>query len=217
MTTLTDSAPRFVVVEGTIGVGKTSLAKRLAASFNATAVLEQAEENPFLERFYRNRRAGALAAQLFFLFQRVKQLEHLQQHDLFASAYVADYLFEKDRLFASVNLDTDEFELYQQVYTHLSVKVPQPDLVIYLQASTDVLLERIARRGIRYEHQIDRGYLEKLNATYADFFHIYNAAPLLIVNATHADFVHRDDDYRQLLEQLGRIKHGRHYFNFSPY
>ena len=209
------AAPRYIVIEGTIGVGKTSLAKRLAASLNAELVLEQAEENPFLERFYRNRRAGALSAQLFFLFQRAKQLEILQQQDLFAATRVSDYLFEKDRMFAGVNLDADEYALYEQVYAHLSVAVPQPDLVVYLQAPTDVLLERIARRGIRYEQQIERSYLEKLNDAYAGFFHSYNAAPLLIVNAAQADFVHRDQDYQQLFEQLMRIKHGRHYFNFT--
>lgn len=217
MISATHTAPRYIAVEGTIGVGKTSLAKRLAASLTASMVLEQAEENPFLERFYRNPRGGALPAQLFFLFQRAKQLEALRQQDLFASSYVADYLFDKDRLFASVNLDADELALYEQVYAHLSIKVPQPDLVIYLQAPTDVLLERIARRGIRYEQQIERSYLEKLNETYAGFFHSYSAAPLLIVNAAQADFVHRDQDYQQLFEQLSRIKRGRHYFNFSPY
>jgi len=217
MTSSTENPHRFIVVEGTIGVGKTSLAKRLATSLNAAMLLEQAENNPFLERFYRNPRAGALSAQLFFLFQRAKQLEALHQQDLFASAYVSDYLFDKDRLFAGVNLDADEFELYDQVYAHLSIKLPQPDLVVYLQAPTDVLLERIARRGIRYEQQIERSYLEKLNETYANFFHSYSAAPLLIVNAAQADFVHRDQDYQQLFEQLSRIKRGRHYFNFNPY
>lgn len=209
------TAPTYIVIEGTIGVGKTSLAKRLAASLNAELVLEQAEENPFLERFYRNPRAGALSAQLFFLFQRAKQLEALQQNDMFAVTRISDYLFDKDRLFASVNLDTDEYALYEQVYAHLSVAVPQPDLVIYLQASTDVLLERIARRGIHYEQQISRSYLEKLNEAYASFFLSYSSAPLLIVNASQADFIHRERDFQQLFDQLNRVKHGRHYFNFS--
>lgn len=217
MTSASTLAPRYIVVEGTIGVGKTSLAKKLADSLNADTVLEQAEDNPFLERFYRNPRSGALPAQLFFLFQRAKQLEGLQQQDLFASTYVSDYLFDKDRLFAQVNLDTDEFALYEKVYAQLSVDVPTPDLVIYLQAPTDVLLERIARRGIRYEQQIERNYLQQLNQSYAAFFHSYSAAPLLIVNAAQADFVHRERDYQQLFEQIGRVKRGRHYFNFSPY
>lgn len=206
-------APPYIVVEGTIGVGKTSLARRLANSFNAALVLEQAEDNPFLERFYRNPRSGALPAQLFFLFQRAKQLETLHQHDLFTATHVSDYLFDKDRLFARLNLDADELELYEQVYARLSLDVPKPDLVIYLQAPTDVLLERIARRGIRYEQQIERDYLERINHAYASFFYDYREAPLLIVNAAQADFVSRDQDYQQLLTELGRVKPGRQYFN----
>ena len=211
--TVAASKFHYVVVEGTIGVGKTTLAKRLAMTFNASLMLEQAAENPFLERFYNNRKAGALPAQLFFLMHRAKQLDSLHQQDLFTNACVADYLFEKDRLFASVNLDTAEFALYEQLYQRLAIAVPQPDLVIYLQAPTDVLLERIARRGIRYEQGIERSYLDQLNAAYASFFHDYNAAPLLIVNAAHADFINRDQDYQQLLEQIAHIKYGRQYFN----
>lgn len=206
-------APRYIVVEGTIGVGKTSLAKRLATSFNAALMLEDAQENPFLERFYRNPRSAALPAQLFFLFQRAKQLEALHQHDLFAALHVSDYLFDKDRLFARLNLEADELALYEQVYARLALEVPQPDLVIYLQAPTDVLLERIARRGIRYEQQIERAYLERLNHAYAGFFYDYREAPLLIVNAAQADFVNRDQDYQQLLAELARVKPGRQYFN----
>ena len=176
-------------------------------------MLDQAEENPFLERFYRNPRAAALPTQLFFLFQRAKQLEALHQHDLFAAMHVSDYLFDKDRLFAGINLDADELDLYEKVYTRLSLDVPPPDLVIYLQAPTEVLLERIARRGIRYEQNIERGYLERLNDAYARYFYEYRAAPLLIVNAAQADFVNRDQDYQQLLTELGRVKPGRQYFN----
>ena len=205
--------PRYIVVEGTIGVGKTSLARRLSESFRAGLVLEQAEENPFLERFYRNPRQGALPAQLFFLFQRARQLESLHQQDLFAATHVSDYLFDKDRLFAGINLDADELALYEQVYARLALDVPMPDLVIYLQAPTDILLERIARRGIRYEQQIERAYLERLNAAYASFFHDYRAAPLLIVNSAQADFVNREQDYQQLLSELGRVRTGRQYFN----
>ena len=213
MSTKPKPPPRYVVVEGTIGVGKTSLAKRLAESFNASLVLEEAEDNPFLERFYRNPQQGALPAQLFFLFQRAKQLEVLNQQDLFASTHVADYLFDKDRLFAGVNLDADELALYEKVYSRFSLDMPTPDLVIYLQAPTDVLLERIARRGIDYEQQIERSYLEKLNAAYASFFHDYRAAPLLIVNAAQADFINREQDYQQLLTELERLQPGRQYFN----
>lgn len=206
-------ALRYIVIEGTIGVGKTSLARRLATSFNAALMLEAAEDNPFLERFYRNPRSAALPAQLFFLFQRAKQLEALHQHDLFAAMHVSDYLFDKDRLFARLNLEADELDLYEQVYARFALEVPQPDLVIYLQAPTDVLLERIARRGIRYEQQIERSYLEQLNHAYASFFYDYRAAPLLIVNAAQADFINRDQDYEQLLAELVRVKPGRQYFN----
>jgi deoxyguanosine kinase len=204
---------RFVVVEGPIGVGKTSLARRLAKSFDADLVLEQADENPFLERFYRNPKAGALPAQLFFLFQRARQLEELMQQDLFAATRVGDYLLDKDRLFAHLTLDAEEYALYEQVYSKLAIATPAPDLVIYLQAPVDVLMERIARRGIKYEQQIDRAYLEKLMEAYARYFHQYSASPLLIVNAAQVDFVSSDADYTQLVEQVLRTKRGRHYFN----
>jgi deoxyguanosine kinase len=204
---------RLIVIEGPIGVGKTSLARRLARSFGSELILEQAEENPFLERFYKNPRAAALQTQLFFLFQRTRQLEDIRQHDLFDTVRVADYLIEKDRLFARLTLDDEEFALYDQVYARLAVDAPAPDLVIYLQAPVDVLLERIERRGIRYEQHMDRDYLEKLQEAYARFFHEYDASPLLIVNASQADFVSNEQDYTQLLEQIGRIRRGRHFYN----
>lgn len=204
---------RYVVVEGPIGVGKTSLARRLAASWNAELVLEQAEANPFLERFYRDPASSALPAQLHFLFQRSQQLSALRQDDLFAALRVADYLLEKDRLFARVTLDETEFALYEQVYARMVVDPPRPDLVIYLQAPVDVLLERISRRRIQAEQLIERAYLEKLNDAYARFFHDYDAAPLLIVNAATLDPLASEEDYAELLGAIGRMKRGRLYFN----
>ncbi|MFL6549637.1 MAG: deoxynucleoside kinase [Povalibacter sp.] len=204
---------RYIVVEGPIGVGKTSLARRLAKSFGSELILEQAEENPFLERFYRNPRSAALQTQLFFLFQRTRQLEDIRQHDLFDRVRVADYLLDKDRLFARLTLDDEEYALYDQIYARLAIDTPVPDLVIYLQAPIDVLMERVARRGIRYEQHIDRDYLERLQDAYARFFHAYDKSPLLIVNAAQADFVGNDRDYEQLYEQIRRTRRGRHYYN----
>lgn len=216
----TDSKPaspagphRFIVIEGPIGVGKTSLANKLGALLEAEMLLEQADQNPFLDRFYRNPRAGALPAQLYFLFQRAQQLAGLNQEDLFAPVRVADYLMDKDRLFAQVTLEAEEFKLYDQVHAKLAIDVPQPDLVVYLQAPVDVLLERIARRGIRYEQFIERAYLERLNDAYARFFHEYDRAPLLIVNAAAIDPLHNEADFAELLGAIQRMRRGRLYFN----
>ena len=207
------SPHRYIVIEGPIGVGKTSLARRLARSFGSELILEQADENPFLERFYRNPKSAALQTQLFFLFQRTRQLEDMRQQDLFDTVRVADYLIDKDRLFARLTLDDEEYALYEQIFARLATDTPIPDLVVYLQAPSDVLLERIARRGIRYEQQIEREYLEKLQEAYARFFLAYDASPLLIVNAAQADFVNNDEDYGQLFDQIKRVRRGRHYFN----
>ena len=207
------SPHRFIVLEGPIGVGKTTLATRLAQTLGAELVLERADENPFLERFYRNPRAGALAAQLHFLFQRAQQLTALQQHDLFAPLRVADYLIDKDRLFARTTLEDEEYQLYEQVYARLAIDAPKPDLVIYLQAPVDVLLARIGRRAIPYEQFIDRRYLERLNDAYARFFHEYDAAPLLIVNAAAIDPIGSEEDYDELLAAIRRMRRGRLYYN----
>ena len=210
---VSEPAHKFIVVEGAIGVGKTSLARRLAGSLAAEAVLEEAGQNPFLERFYRNPRAAALPTQLSFLFQRAQQLAGLKQQDLFAPVRVADYLLEKDRLFARVTLDDAEYELYERVHAKLDIQPPKPDLVVYLQAPVDVLLDRIAKRGIGYEQSIERDYLQRLNEAYARFFHEFKAAPLLIVNAATIDPINNQADYDELLAAIKRMKRGRLYYN----
>lgn len=207
--------PNFIAVEGPIGVGKTTLTRRLAESLDYQTLLEHADENPFLERFYKNRRQAALATQLYFLFQRAQQLDELKQTDMFAPAKVSDFLIQKDRLFAKANLDPDEMALYQKVYDQLTLDAPVPDLVIYLQAPADVLMARIQQRGIPYERRVERAYLEQINETYSEFFLYYDEAPLLIVNAAEIDFANSDRDFQQLVDYLSRIRKGRHFFNPS--
>ncbi len=210
-----NSNKTFIAVEGPIGVGKTTLAKKLGKSLGAELLLEGAAENPFLEKFYENAKTGALPAQLYFLFQRNRQLQELRQGDMFAPNHVADFLMDKDRLFARVTLDSDELSLYEQVYDNLTIDAPVPDLVIYLQAPADVLLKRIRKRGIAMEYSITDDYLNRLSGAYTDFFHYYNASPLLIVNASGIDLVNNEADYQQLLERIENISGGRHYFNPS--
>jgi len=205
--------PGFVVVEGPIGVGKTTLARKLARSFGSDLLLEGAEENPFLEKFYENPRAAALPTQLHFLLQRARQLKDMRQKDMFNPVRVADYLIEKDRLFARLTLDDDELDLYEQVYSTLTIDVPKPDLVVYLQAPVEVLLDRIQKRGLSHEQLIEAAYLERLCDSYIRFFYQYTEAPLLIVNATDIDFASNEADFQLLLERIMANRSGRHYFN----
>jgi deoxyadenosine/deoxycytidine kinase len=207
------SESRYIAIEGPIGVGKTALARRLAESLDAELVLEEVEENPFLERFYRDGRSAALPAQMFFLFARARQIEDLRQSDLFATTRISDYLFTRDRLFAELNLDAEELKLYDQILDNLDVDPPVPDLVIYLQASVDSLLDRLARRDASFDRFVERSYLEKLCDAYARLFHEYDEGPLLIVNASQIDPVNNDADFEQLFAQIERTTGGRHFFN----
>ena len=210
---LSSDKPRYVVIEGPVGAGKAGLAGRLAKSFNGELILENPRENPFLSRFYQNHRQAALPAQLFLLFQRARVLDHIRQSDLFCSVRITDFLMDKDRLFAERVLDRSEFALYQQVYRTLDLNLPRPDLVVYLQARPDVLMRRIAARGIEPENGIDIRFLERLCEAYANFFYQYDEAPLLIVNAAEIDPVQREPDYQELLRAIRGIRHGRQFFN----
>ena len=208
--------PRFIAVEGPIGVGKTSLSKRLAASFNYELLLENSDENPFLERFYQNPKAHALSTQLYFLFQRAQQIQELRQDDMFQPVRVADFLIDKDMLFAQQNLDPEEYALYLKVLRHLTIDAPVPDLVIYLQAPTSVLLDRIRKRGVEAEQLIELSYLQNLNNAYAEFFHYFKGPSLLIINCAEIDLVENDDDYQQLVDYILTLPNGAHYFNPRP-
>jgi len=205
--------PDYIVVEGPIGVGKTSLAKRLADTFNTEIMLESVSDNPFLPGFYENPKASALPTQLYFLFQRAKQIEAFRQTDMFKQVQIADFLIEKDMLFAQVTLGNDEFDLYQQVYDRLTLEAPVPGMVIYLQAPVEVLLARIMERGIDYEKRIDENYLKRITNAYIDFFYNYSAAPLLIINTIDFDLVNGAYNYNVLLEHMRNLPPGKHYFN----
>lgn len=211
-----DRAPEFIVIEGPIGVGKTSLVQRLADRLGCPSLLERAEENPFLERFYHNARDAAFPAQLHFLFQRSRQLEQLRQRDLFASRLVADFLFDKDRLFAELNLQHDELALYDEVYNRLAMDAPRPDLVVYLQAPVDVLMQRVRRRARPQEHTLSGDYLARVSEAYTRFFYTYDDAPVLIVNASHINPVESTADFEGLLQEICRPQSGKRYFNPSP-
>ncbi len=205
--------PRYVAIEGPIGVGKTTLARKIAQAFNATPLLERAQDNPFLERFYQDQPGSALPTQLSFLFQRAQQLRELARQGEQSFPLVADYLLEKDQLFAQATLDDDELRLYEQAYEQMTLNTPSPDLVIYLQAPVEVLQERIHQRGVRFEQHIHNNYLNQLNDAYTHFFHYYDRAPLLIVNATEIDLVNNDRQLQQLIETMLTTRSGRHYYN----
>ena len=208
--------PKYIAVEGPIGVGKTSLANKLAETFNYDVLLEQPSENPFLESFYKNPGQSALAAQLFFLFQRMQQIQDLKQRSLFEPVRVADFVIEKDRLFAEVNLSKEEMQLYDKVYDHLTIDAPTPDLVIYLQAPVDVLLDRINRRGNPNEKYLTADYLEKLNEAYSKFFLYYESAPLLIVNAAGINLHDSESDYEMLVDNIMSNPKGKNFLNPQP-
>ncbi len=212
MVSSTTERGKYIVIEGPIGVGKTSLVNLLAKRFSARKVLEAADENPFLPRFYDEPKRHAFQTQLFFLLSRFRQQEELSQQDLFQQSVVADYLFDRDRIFAYLNLDDNELALYEQVYGLLKARVTVPDVVIYLQASTEVLLERISRRNRAYEKHLSQQYLEDLNQAYNHFFFHYSATPLLVINTTVIDFVQNPGDLDDLANQILRAKRGTEYY-----
>jgi deoxyadenosine/deoxycytidine kinase len=203
---------RYIVVEGPIGVGKTSLVQMLGEEFGSRVILEKAAENPFLPKFYTNPAAFAFQTQMFFLLSRYRQQLELTQQDLFNQNIICDYLFAKDKIFASVNLDEDELILYQQIYPLLDQRIPKPDLVIYLQSPTDVLQQRIRMRGRSFEKDINREYIEAVNEAYNRFFFNYNETPLLVINTSEVDFVRRPEDFQDLVREIRRMKKGVQFY-----
>lgn len=209
-----NSELRYIAVEGVIGAGKTALAKKLKARLDARIVLEQFETNPFLEKFYNDRRRYAFQTQMFFLINRFKQQEELIQEDLFSNYIVSDYIFEKDRIFAYLNLTGDELKLYESLYPLLARTLRKPDLVVFLQSSIDRLMFNIKKRGRAVEKNLTRSYIEELSEAYNHFFFRYNATPLLIVNSTEIDFVNNENDFEELFRQIFREDRGLiEYFN----
>lgn len=208
--------PRYIAVEGPIGAGKTTLAKRLAQTLRYPLMLEPVTENPFLDRFYAEGDQHALPTQLFFLLHRARQVSDMPSQDLLGPNLVTDFLMEKDRLFAKLNLDEEEFHLYQQIHDSLQLHPPTPDLVLYLQAPAEVLQQRIEERAIPFEQNIEIDYLRALTEQYTEFFYYYEAAPLLVVNAAEIDFAHNDLHFEALLDQLIHMEGARQFFNPNP-
>ncbi len=207
---------RYIVVEGPIGVGKTTLARLLAETFHAKTVLERAGENPFLSRFYRERSKYAFQAQIFFLLTRYQQQQEILQAELFRKHILCDYLFAKDRIFAYLNLSDDELVLYEWIYQLLDQRVVKPDLVIYLQAPVPVLLRRIRKRALWYEKEIEQDYLERVSKAYNSFFFHYKETPLLVVNTTNIDFVQRETDLQNLIQEIRKTDKGVRYLTIAP-
>lgn len=203
----------YVVIEGPIGSGKTTLARMLADKFSVELLSEKAEANPFLTRFYQDAQRYALPTQLFFLFQRSRQIEDMAQRDMFGQPTICDFFLEKDPLFARLNLDEEEYSLYHQIYQHLQLKAPKPDLVVYLQTPVDALMDRIEERNISYEQEMPREYIARLAEAYSEFFHGYTASPLLIVNNEKLNITKDPEAFNLLIERIGQIKSSREYFN----
>ncbi|HEY3489444.1 MAG TPA: deoxynucleoside kinase [Candidatus Deferrimicrobiaceae bacterium] len=211
--TETNTHPRYIAIEGPIGVGKSSLAKSLAAAFNARLVREKTESNPFLDRFYEDPRTFAFQTQLFFLISRYRQQQvELAQGDLFEQSVVSDYILAKDKIFALINLEEDEISLYDSIYKLLSPNVPKPDLVIYLNARPEVLLNRVRKRGIGYERNISLDYLKTLSDAYNEYFFHYNETPLLVVNTSEIDFVGKPRDLDHLVREVKSMKRGTQHY-----
>jgi deoxyadenosine/deoxycytidine kinase len=206
---------RFIVVEGPIGVGKTSLARRLSERLGASTLLERPEQNPFLARFYQDMARYALPTQLFFLFQRIGQLREMSQLDMFKSHTIADFLLEKDPLFARLTLSGEELHLYQTIFDTLKPQAPRPDLVIYLQAQSDTLIERVRQRATSYERPISEDYLALLADSYSRYFYHYDGGPILIVNSEQLNFVRNDGDLDLLIERIAAMRGGREFFNLG--
>ena len=205
--------PRFIAVEGAIGAGKTSLVNLLEQQYSARVILEENDSNPFIAKFYEDQETYSFQTQIFFLLSRYNQYMELAQRDLFNSVIVIDYLFQRDKIFAQLNLEDHEYRLYEQIYNLISSKAPKPDLVIFLQASTEVLLERVSKRGREYESFMDPDYLDSVNKAFNNFFFYYSDTPLLVINTNEIDFVEKKCDLEELINKVNSHKIGREYYN----